>query len=254
MPSHHQHFVSDTGMNYHSLAMNQLALGRNEAAEEASLRAVEIHRGDAIEDRARLAASIHGLGRVYYQQRDLEKARELFEESSTIFDEQADEQVIGIAFLQRDIAKVADLSGDSRSAEESYAAAVSALRESLPAGHAEIANAQVDLGRVRCRNDSGSDGLAMINSARITLEASLSADNWQLARVDVAAGECRALQGAFAAAEADLLPSHKTIRRVRGDSHYETQQVLTQVIQLYELWDRTDQADEYRAALISTQR
>ena len=242
---------SDTGVSHHRLAMNLLARELLDIAEQHSRRAVEIHRGVAAgdEDWARLASSMQGLGRVLQHSGDPAGAEVLYRDARAAFERDPGEQRLNLARLEYRSGELAEATGNNRVAEQTYARVAAELRELLPAGHPDVAWADVAWGRTRCRNTAGSDGWQRVADARVALQAALGADNWQLAVVDAAAGECAARGEDFAAAEQALLQSYATVRASRGDRHYLTRELSAHLVDLYQRWKRPDSARRFQADL-----
>jgi tetratricopeptide (TPR) repeat protein len=238
---------SDTGAASRNLAANLLAQGRLDEAEAAARQAVDIQRNLDVDNPARLASQLHGLGRVMQFKGDVAQARELYNEALYIRGEppeQSAQSAHSTARIRFHLAEIAEDADDTTTAEAAYAELVPIFDERLYSGHPDIANLRIALGRVRCRNSSGAQGMQLIKSARPMLERSLGSDNWQLVTVDVAIGQCLAQQGAFAEAEARLVASYELLRSILGRGHFSTVRLREQINEVYELWGLPTRAAE----------
>jgi hypothetical protein len=227
--------------------MNHLAMNQLDAAEPSSRRAVEIHRRGGDAERARLATSLQGLGRVLHRSGDLGAAQLRYEESAALLEGLTDDRSPDLARLGFDRGALAEAEGDRVGAATTYAAAAAQLKELLPESHPDIARVDVALGRLRCRTTEGRAGLDAVLGARTILASALPADNWQLAMVDAAAGECQSWRGNVGVAEQTLLDSYATLRKTLGDQHYRTGEVLRALVEFYERSNRPVEAGKYRA-------
>ena len=64
-----------------------------------------------------------------------------------------------------------------------------------------------------------------------------------------ALGDCLANLKMFDAAESLLLASYEVLKAKRGEQDYLTQQTVQRILKLYESWNKTQEAEQYRALL-----
>ena len=79
--------------------------------------------------------------------------------------------------------------------------------------------------------------------------AQLSADDWRTALTECTLGRCLTLQGRYAEAEPYLVQSVPIVQAAATATREHRQRTLEHIIDLYERWEKPEQAEVYRQQL-----
>ena len=82
-----------------------------------------------------------------------------------------------------------------------------------------------------------------------TRSKALPSDHWLIASAESVLGHCLAAMGRYEEAEPLLVESFRRIRAALGNQDERTLRALRHIIALYEAWDKSGEAAEYRAIL-----
>ena len=77
----------------------------------------------------------------------------------------------------------------------------------------------------------------------------MTRNDWRILTAQAVLGGCLTGLGRYAEAEALFLEVYPALRSQRGNDSPDTLEVLSRLINLYEIWGRGDQAARYRALL-----
>ena len=138
--------------------------------------------------------------------------------------------------------------GDYEAAEPLAREALDRWRESLGAQHPRVAAALSNLAEL-LRNQGDDEAAEPLYREALAMRRTLMGEHADVAANLTDLGALLTDKGEYAAAEAYLREALAMQRRLYGETHSQTQGAVTGLVELYEAWDRPDQAAEYRALI-----
>lgn len=131
-------------------------------------------------------------------------------------------------------------------AEKLYRQLLKARRSLLPAGHPDLAAELTGLGDLLTRTGRAKEAEPLLREGLAIREKKLPAKSWLTANARSFLGHCLAQQQRFAEAEPLLLAGYEGLSRATDTPAKWLARSLDRVIELYERWDRPEQAAEWR--------
>ena len=119
----------------------------------------------------------------------------------------------------------------------------------LPADHPDIAITQSGLAVLELKTGRPEEALARAAAAREALAAAYGPEHWRTAWAQALQGAALAALGRFAEAEPLLVSAHEVLSQGTGARDTQVQSSTQYLVELYEAWDRPEDAARYEAAL-----
>ncbi len=217
--------------------------GRYDESIELSTRVLEGRRKALGSDHPAVARTLFNLGIATLSTDDREAARECFEQAFTIAT--AAEAVDVATFAQAELAELSFDEGDYTSAMTSYLGAASA-RRSFGIADTSVANWLYEAARCAYRREDY-DAASTHFAESLALQRDLDGDDhWRTVRAMI--GLARALLGAERYEEAAdrALEAHRHLLAQNGEDAREVRQARALLAQIYEAWERPEEADRWR--------
>ena len=193
---------------------------------------------------------MNNLGVVRRDLNDIAEADALFGAALSLFRELFDDGHPEIGTAHAHLATVAHRRGDHRLADSLYVEAISRLRESFPDGHPRLASALLGRGRLLMDIGEAPGAEALIREAIRMREASLGSREPFTIDAHRTLADCLIALGRLDEAETTLL----AVWHALGETHWakrERADAARSLIVLYERWNRTEDAAQFRQALLS---
>jgi eukaryotic-like serine/threonine-protein kinase len=152
-------------------------------------------------------------------------------------------------YVGHDMSNLADLlyeRGQFEEAERLYRQAIDIYNTTLPENHQYVAAALTGLARIFAEKGDSFRVQALIERAVGIWRKQLPDDHWQVARSRAVIGKSLLQQGKYPEAEPVLKQSEAILEKQRGVNDPSTRQVRTWLAQLYEKWDKPEEAARYR--------
>jgi len=137
--------------------------------------------------------------------------------------------------------------GDYIAAEPLYREALERWRESLGA-HPRVAAALSNMAAL-LRNQGDDEAAEPLYREALAMRRTLMGEHPDVAANLTELGALLKDKGEYTAAEAHHREALAMLRRLYGEEHRQNQEAVMRLVELYEAWDRPEQAAEYRALL-----
>ncbi|MEW6249910.1 MAG: tetratricopeptide repeat protein [Planctomycetota bacterium] len=151
--------------------------------------------------------------------------------------EEMETRLVDLLMAKGDLAGAAAVSWEGLAAQIGAALAPAAVLDQAWVGESEQLMAD---GRHE-------DAAALLRGTLAMLQKRLPADHWLLAEASSRLGGALVAAGQFAEAEALLLDSHQRLSGEARAPAESRRQALERIVELYERWGKTDQAEAWRA-------
>ncbi|MEM7353677.1 MAG: tetratricopeptide repeat-containing protein kinase family protein, partial [Acidobacteriota bacterium] len=217
-------------------------------AEECYREALAIYRGLGQED-LQVAKNLQNLAVTLEALRELDAAEIYHRESLELNRRLLGERDPNLAVSRYRLARVLVRQGEHEEATGEFQAALDIQRESLKPQDPALAQTLTGLSftLLETGQPERAEGLARES---LSLWQQWPVEQWsKIVQSQSLLGRSLAAQGRFADAETLLLDSYSALRQQRGEADRSTQRELARVIDLYEAWDRPDEAARYRGLL-----
>ncbi len=225
------------------------ARGDLDAAEGVFREALAMQRSLVGDEHLDVAVAVTNLGIVLEGKGDYEAAESHLRSSLTlwleIFGRGHWRTGVSLYFLARTLAG----KGEHGEAEALYQEVLAVFRETLPEGHHYLAHPLAGLGRLFLERGQPREALPLLRQAIEQERRTLPEDHVDVAEVQSLLGECLVRLGELEEAEPLLLGSYPLVRDQRGARHRQARRALERIVELYDSWDRPQEAARYRGLL-----
>ncbi len=202
----------------------------------------------------KIASNINGLAGILHSKGKYDKAEILYREAISIW-----EQSLGLAHRKVALGyyNLASLLHDSESLDDALSLArkaVAIYRKQQPMSKQNLAEALFLEGIILLdldNHDTYAQAEIRILECLDLRRQFFPEDHIRIAETASRLGECIMKQQRFAEAEPWLVESYPVILNKKGKSHKNTQTAISRLVQLYEAWDRKEQAQQWRKQLAS---
>jgi eukaryotic-like serine/threonine-protein kinase len=235
----------------HNLGIVLQSTNRPAEAEPLMRRAFAIKREYFGESHPRVLNGISALVGVLYRLNRLEEAEALTRQQLAITQRVNGERFQATAWSHRDLANILRRRGNYAGAEREARAALNTLRAVLPAGHTEIGRAAVSLGRAVQLQKRHAEACGYLDEATKIFSAKLSATHERTIGAKAALGECLVDVARAANGEPLLRESVAWYRKQNKQADPDAQQAIAALVRRYTSTNRSAEAAEYRALLVS---
>ena len=233
-----------------SMAALLQSLGHFEEAlpfmQEAHAMIRRLYRGD----HGKIVMNSMALGLLYKDLENYNMAESIIRDALDMRYRLSDGQdTKGTAYGHHCLAKVYTDAGDWIKAEESCRTALELHLKILPSDCLEVARPMTHLGRILVHFGRFSEAEPLLREALAIRKKRKSRGHWKTAKTESILGAALTGLGRFEEAEQHLLDSYPIIVKDRGSTHRRTIDALQRIINLYEDWNITEEADKYRMVL-----
>ncbi|RJP33183.1 MAG: hypothetical protein C4547_12740 [Phycisphaerales bacterium] len=140
--------------------------------------------------------------------------------------------------------------GQLEEAESQAREALAALIRTVGEGHLSTAGGMDTLALVLTDRGQAAEAEELYRSAVAICERELPQAHWRTAVYRGHLGAQLAARGRFDEAEPLLLAAYEAIAATQGDERERTQRIIQELVELYEAWQRPEEADRWRAKRI----
>ncbi len=224
-------------------------LGHYKEAESRYQEALVLQRGLYGEKHVGIANTLAGLAYVLRSAGHLDEAVSLARESLNMRRELLGNEHPDVAQSVYSLASLLDTRGQTEAAEALYREALVIRLKLSGAQHPDVAFCRAQLGRFLHLKGEHQEAEPLLRKALKVRREVLSEGNWRIAYLESDLGSCLKELGRHQQAEPLLLSGYSLIHAKRGPQHKRTLEALDRIIELYDSWDRPQQAAEYRALL-----
>jgi len=243
------------GSDLNNLGHLNAQKGDYDKAERYYKEAVAISRKqpDAF-SQVSLATALQNLGAVYKQKGDYAQAEPLIREAVDLRRKLLGERHPHVAIAQCHLSDLFYRQGEYDKAIAEAQSALELQRAVLPAGHADIARSLVALGQALTAKGEATRAEPFLREAVEIRTKTLTSGSPLLSAAKSALGECLAAQGKFQEAEPLAVGSYEALEASQGAKSFETIEALNRAIELYEKWNKSEEAERFRAQLFDAQK
>src|SRR5262249_26255662 len=116
-----------------------------------------------------------------------------------------------------------------------------------PAGEADLASSLTGLGSVLTKKGRANEAEPLLREGLEIRKKVLAQGDWRIALTESVLGSCSARLGRHDQAEPRLLGGYAALHAAQGAPPWSLREGLDSIIQLYESWDRPEEAQKWRA-------
>jgi tetratricopeptide (TPR) repeat protein len=217
-------------------------------AEAAWRGALDIRRKCFSGKHPAVAESLSNLAALYNDRGDAESAEPLAREALDLRLHLFDEPHAQIAESLINLAVALATKGDPEGAKALSERAV-AMQRNLGSRQIGLAYALNTLAEILLDLDDPKAAEAALRES-LDIETNVrTAGDWEIAFTESVLGGCLTYQGRFAEAEPLLLRSAPVIQKARGQGDLYVLNAVRRVVELYDAWEKPDEAAKYRGLL-----
>ena len=237
------------GTTLNELGVLNQRQGRLDLAEAYFEQSLAVKKKQFGEVNPRLVNTYGNLGLVNQEQKDYARADSFYHLALHIRQEIYGASSRQVASYQALIAQLEQDRGNFDEAERRFKRAIRIQRSLMPSTRYALSQSLLRYGRLRMAQKQLGAARPLFEEALELREALYEERNWRIAETEVALGECLSLLNRFDEADTLLVRGYQTLLEQRGESYQRTQEALGYLVVLYELWNRPEQAEEYRSKL-----
>jgi tetratricopeptide (TPR) repeat protein len=200
-----------------------------------------------------LAFGLHHLALLLQAQRRFSEAEALHREALEIRRNAFPADHPHIAWSMDYLGVVLHDEGKFAEAEQLLRTALEVRRKSLPDGHPHLATTLNDLGLLLRDQGNFPEAESLCREALDMRQTRLGPENWQVSSDSEQVGHILALQNKLTEAEAMLLRGHEGLMSANAPRRRQRESI-EHLMQLYEVWNKPNQAAEWRAKLAEFDR
>jgi len=186
-----------------------------------------------------LAILLEDLGRA-------EEALVLYREALVAVEAAFGESSDHVSSILGNIGLILSQTGEWTEAESLLRRAMAIDLQLMGPDHPVVGVDKINLGLLLCDADQPAEGLTLVTEAMGVFERFYDREQWEMGAALSARGHCLGRVGRFSEGEQDLLAALETAEEALGPGHERVQKVRERLVQLYEAWNRPDQAARYR--------
>jgi tetratricopeptide (TPR) repeat protein len=246
-PAGHEAEISNA-LNDLSMSIQQ-ARADYAAAKKLAEEALAMRRKIFTAPHQTISQGLNNLAMVHYRLKEYEAAEPLFKESLSmnrlLFGELHPEVIANLSnlgLLARD-------RGNYKEADSLFEQVIAADRKIYGSDHIQVGRALNNWAESVRRSGDAARAEGLFRESIVIHSRALSATHWQTASTKSLLARCLVDQRRFAEAERLLLDAHAALTREFGPTHVRTTTVAERVVELYEAWKKSSQANEWRTKL-----
>ncbi|MCH8251533.1 MAG: serine/threonine protein kinase [Planctomycetes bacterium] len=222
-------------------------IGDYETAETLQREALAVRREHLGNSHFYVAKSLLELGKLMHLKGDFPAAETYLREALGIVRSNRGDDHWTVAVCLETLATVIADRGDPSAAEVMIHQALEIQRRSSAPEHPRIGKFLGSLGAILLQRGQLAAAESELTKSLQILRGALPVGHWRIALVKSSLGECLVRQERFDEAEPLLLESLPMLRESRGTSSTAYRRTLTRIIDLYDAWNKPDEAAEYRS-------
>ena len=216
-------------------------------AEELYLKILDIRLNTLGPDHPNVALTRDNLAILYVRTGDYAAAEPMFREvlrsrRQTFSD--GPHREVGTSL--NNLAGLLHRTGDYEEAESLFLEAADVYRKALGDDHFWVSIVLYNLTKVYELRGNCEAALPVLSECLTIRQAHVPAGHWRIAEINCRLGARLTALGRYEEAEPLLTEGYPIIAEQRGEQHRITRDVLTEVIQLYERWDKPTEAARWR--------
>ncbi len=248
-----RHLLGDRH-HYVALSLNNLAWilqaqGDHAAAEPLLQEALVTLRGLFGDQHLEVANNLNSLAYLFWTRGDLGTAESLLRKTLTIRRELLGDEHPYVATSRSDLGLLLLVRGEHTAAGPLLSEALAGFRKSFGDEHLMVGIVLTNLGKLHRARGGYEEAASHARQALIILEQHLPPNHWRTAVARSVLGASLVGQGRFAKAEPLLVESYPLIRDAKGEQTFYTQDIVNDLVDLYQRWDQPAKAREYRELL-----
>lgn len=226
--------------------------GAYDEAETLHREALGIRRDILGNEHLDVTYSLNNLALVLHNRGDYVAAERLYRENLEIQHKLLGDEHPDVANTMNNLAAVLRDQGDWVAAEPLFREVVAMYRSVLGADHPRVGFSQHNLASLLALQGEFGEAERLVRDAiRINVAARGDA-HWLTAYYRTGLGMCLTGLGRYDEAEPLLLEAFAALEDELGGENRFTQTALKRLVDLYERWDRVEEAAEYRARIMSS--
>ncbi len=234
-----------------SLAVLLHERGKYDEAESLYREALGIRQKHFGRQDEGVASILNNLGIVLQDKGDYEAAEPIFREILEIDRKLLGEDDLNVAIDLNNLGNIMKDKRDYEAGESYFREAISILKKHE---HPWVAVAMSNLGELMNRKGDFEGAEPVFEEALSIGLEHLGDKNQDVAKLQSRYGECLLKLGKYEEAENKLLVALPILRDTLGVQDKRTQQTIGLIVELYEILDRTEEAEKYRQLLLSQEQ
>ena len=232
----------------HTIGSTYRDLGEIDRAEPLLRSALEIRKGLFADPYRDVLESLNALGELFYYKRDTDAAEALWREALEIGRSLFGETHADVAEMLNNLGIIQRIRDDYPAAEAMLQEALAIQRSLFGDVHEEVANTLGNLATVHLAQSDYVAAEPLLRNALDISRTALGADHVQVGLFQRDLGATLMRLQRHVEAEEFLSRAYALLQTELGD-YQETRRTVSFLVELYEAWDKPDQAAEYRALL-----
>ena len=232
----------------HTIGSTYRDLGEIDRAEPLLRSALEIRKGLFADPYRDVLESLNALGELFYYKRDTDAAEALWREALEIGRSLCGETHADVAEMLNNLGIIQRIRDDYPAAEAMLQEALAIQRSLFGDVHEEVANTLGNLATVHLAQSDYVAAEPLLRNALDISRTALGADHVQVGLFQRDLGATLMRLQRHVEAEEFLSRAYALLQTELGD-YQETRRTVSFLVELYEAWDKPDQAAEYRALL-----
>ncbi len=233
-----------------NLAVVLRARGNVDAAEAMFRESIDFTRRVLGEEHDLAAASLVMLGTLLHDQGQLEPAEETLREALRLHRAAQGPEHPYVAYDMTSLAMLLADRGEAREAERLLRQALAIYEGSLGPKHQYVASTLTELGAVLTARGAGEEAVPVLQRAMDIRALAYEPGDPLAAATSAAYGHALAASGRYAEAEQLLLASIAALNASGDTSTRRVRLALEWIGELYDAWDRPDEARHWRRELV----
>ncbi len=239
----------DVAQDLNNLAVVLRVQGADAQAEPMLRQALAIRRRLYGDEHRETAETLNNLANLLRSREDYAGAEPLCREVLTVRRKLLGEQHPDVAQAINNLAVVLAAEGRIVEAEPLLRQSIALYRELLGSDHPELAGTLYNLGTLLAGAADAAGAEPLFRECFAIRTRRLPAGDLRTATAEQALGGCLVALQRYSEAEPLVLEGYHTLEAALGPQHARTLAALRAVVDLYEKWDRPDEADRFRALL-----
>jgi len=229
-----------------NLARACLRQGKRAEAEALHREALEMYRRLLGPNHLQVAIAAVNLGVLLRKTGRLQEAEALYREGLGIQQKELGADHPRVAIAHHNLANLLRILGSLEEAEVQIRRAIEILRLSLGDQHPDVPRSSAVLGRILTDGGHLEEAEAVLRQAEEVQREALPPGHWRTMLTRMFLGDCLTRQDRWQEAETLLQGALDGLREARGEDDENTLQARTNLVALYQAWDRPTDADRYR--------
>lgn len=217
-----------------------------EQAEIYFQQALDIWRSKLSDDHPTVARGLNNLSFLYYDLGDFDKALEYSRESLATYRRVYPGDHPDVAYGLQNLAGWLVEQGEYETAEGMLTEALAMNQRIFPDDHPDIAITRSGIAYLMLETDQPEQALQLALAANEYLTTAYGDDHWRTAWARSMQGAALTALQRFDEAEILTVPAYESLKNNSAARPAQVRDALQRVVELYEAWDRPNEAQRYR--------